>query len=133
MIIVSGKDEADISQLEQNEQQEFLREFGLQESSMERLIHTAYRMLGLVTFFTTGEDEVRAWTCREGDKSPVAAGKIHTDMEKGFIRMEVIRYEDLMERGSESAVANAGREHIEGREYEVQDGDIVSVRFNGKG
>ncbi len=133
MIIVSGKDEADISQLEQNEQQEFLREFGLQESSMERLIHTAYRMLGLVTFFTTGEDEVRAWTCREGDKSPVAAGKIHTDMEKGFIRMEVIRYEDLMELGSESAVAKVGREHIEGREYEVQDGDIVSVRFNGKG
>ncbi len=133
MIIVSGKDEADISQLERNEQQEFLREFGLQESSMERLMHAAYRMLGLVTFFTTGEDEVRAWTCREGDKSPVAAGKIHTDMEKGFIRMEVIRYEDLMELGSESAVAKAGREHIEGREYGVQDGDIVSVRFNSKG
>ncbi len=133
MIIVSGKDEADISQLEQDEQQEFLRELGLQESSMERLMHTAYRMLGLVTFFTTGEDEVRAWTCRKGDKAPVAAGKIHTDMEKGFIRMEVIRYEDLMELGSESAVAKAGREHIEGREYEVQDGDIVSVRFNSQG
>ena len=133
MIIVSGKDEADISQLERDEQQEFLRELGLQESSMERLIHTVYRMLGLVTFFTTGEDEVRAWTCRKGDKASVAAGKIHTDMEKGFIRMEVIRYEDLMGLGSESAVAKAGREHIEGREYEVQDGDIVSVRFNSKG
>jgi len=133
MIIVSGKDEADISQFERNEQQEFLRELGLQESSMERLMRTAYRMLGLVTFFTTGEDEVRAWTCRKGDKAPVAAGKIHTDMEKSFIRMEVIRYEDLMELGSESAVAKAGREHIEGREYGVQDGDIVSVRFNSKG
>ena len=133
MIIISGKDEADISQLEGNEQQEFLRELGLRESSMERLMHTAYRMLGLVTFFTTGEDEVRAWTCRKGDKAPVAAGKIHTDMEKGFIRMEVILYEDLVELGSESAVAKAGREHIEGREYEVQDGDIVAVRFNSKG
>ncbi len=132
MIIVSGKDEADISQLEPNEKQEFMRELGLQESSMERLIHTAYRMLGLVTFFTTGEDEVRAWTCRKGDKAPVAAGKIHTDMEKSFIRMEVIRYEDLMELGSESAVAKAGRGHVEGREYEVRDGDIVSVRFNSK-
>lgn len=133
IIIVSGRDEADISQLERNEQHEFLREFGLQESSMERLMNTAYRMLGLVTFFTTGEDEVRAWTCRKEDKAPVAAGKIHTDMEKSFIRMEVIRYEDLMELGSESAVAKAGREHIEGREYEIQDGDIVSVRFNSRG
>lgn len=133
MLIISGKDEADISQLARNEQQEFLRELGLQESSMERLMSTAYRMLSLVTFFTTGEDEVRAWTCRKGDKAPVASGKIHTDMEKGFIRMEVIRYEDLMELGSEPAVAKAGRKHIEGREYEVRDGDIVSVRFNGKG
>ncbi|MDD5038104.1 MAG: redox-regulated ATPase YchF [Dehalococcoidales bacterium] len=133
MIIVSGKDEADISQLEPDEQQDFLLELGLQESTMERLIHSAYRMLGLVTFFTTGEDEVRAWTCRKGDKAPVAAGKIHTDMEKGFIRMEVIRYDDLIELGSEAAVAKTGRERLEGREYEVQDGDIVSVRFNGKG
>jgi len=133
MIIVAGKDEADISQLERGEQKEFLRELGLQESSMERLMGTAYRMLGLVTFFTTGEDEVRAWTCRKGDKAPAAAGKIHTDMEKGFIRMEVIRYEDLMELGSEPAVAKAGRQYIKGREYEVQDGDIVSVRFNARG
>jgi hypothetical protein len=87
-------------------------------------------MLGVVNFFTTGEDEVRAWTCRKGDKAPVAAGKIHTDMEKGFIRMEVISYADLMELGGEAAVAKAGRKRVESREYEVQDGDIVVVLFN---
>ncbi len=130
MITVYGKDEADISQLELSEQQEFLQELGLEESSRDRLLRAAYRMLGVVNFFTTGEDEVRAWTCRKGDKAPVAAGKIHTDMEKGFIRMEVISYADLMELGSETAVARAGRQHIESREYEVRDGDIVAVRFN---
>jgi len=133
MITVCGKDEADISQIEPAERQEFLRELGLQESSMERLIHAAYRMLGLITFFTVGEDEVRAWTCRKGDKAPAAAGKIHTDMEKGFIRMEVLRYEDLMELGSEAALAKAGKKRVEGREYQVQDGDIVSVLFNATG
>ena len=97
---------------------------------MERLVHAAYRMLGLVTFFTTGEDEVRAWTCRRGDKAPVAAGKIHSDMQEGFVRMEVISYEDLIEFGSEAAVAKAGRLRVESREYEVQDGDIVCVLFN---
>ena len=130
MITVYGKDEADISQLELSEQREFLQELGLEESSRERLLRAAYRMLGVVNFFTTGEDEVRAWTCRKGDKAPVAAGKIHTDMEKGFIRMEVISYDDLVELGSETAVARAGRQHIESREYEVQDGDIVTVLFN---
>ncbi|MDD5082245.1 MAG: DUF933 domain-containing protein, partial [Dehalococcoidales bacterium] len=133
MITVCGRDEADISQLDPGEQPAFLRELGLEESSMERLLQAAYRMLGLVSFFTTGEDEVRAWTCQKDDKAPVAAGKIHTDMEKGFIRMEVVRYEDLIELGSEAAVAKAGRQHIESREYEVQDGDTVKVLFNGKG
>ena len=133
MITVYGRDEADISQLELSEQREFLQELGLEESSRERLLRAAYRMLGVVNFFTTGEDEVRAWTCRKGDKAPVAAGKIHTDMEKGFIRMEVISYDDLVELGSETAVARAGRQHIESREYEVQDGDIVTVLFNSKG
>ncbi len=131
MITVYGRDEADISQLEPSEQREFLQELGLEESSRDRLLRAAYRMLGVVSFFTTGEDEVRAWTCRKGDKAPVAAGKIHTDMEKGFIRMEVISYADLMELGSETAVAKAGRQRVESREYEVQDGDIVAVLFNG--
>jgi len=132
-IVVCGKDEADISQLILDERQEFLQELGLKESSMERLLSAAYRMLGLINFFTTGEDEVRAWTCRKEDKAPVAAGKIHTDMENGFIRMEVIRYEDLMELGSEAAISRAGRQRLEGRDYEVQDGDIVAVRFSPGG
>jgi len=132
LIAICGRDEADISQLEPNERQEFLQGLGLKESSMERLLGAAYRMLGLINFFTTGEDEVRAWTCRTGDKAPAAAGKIHTTMEENFIRMEVIRYADLMELGNEAAVAKAGKQHIEGREYEVQDGDIVTVRFNAK-
>lgn len=130
MIVVCGKDEADITELEPEEQDNFLRALGLEESSMERLVHAAYRMLNLLTFFTVGEDEVRAWTCRRGDKAPVAAGKIHTDMEKGFIRIEVIAYDDLVGLGSEAAVAKAGRKHVESREYQVQDGDTVSVLFN---
>ena len=129
-ITVCGKDEADISQLEPEEREEFLLELGIQESSLERLINAAFRMLGLINFFTVGPDEVRAWTCNRNDKAPVAAGKIHTDMEKGFIRMEVFTYEDLIELGSESAVAKAGHQRLEGRDYIVKDGDIVMVRFN---
>ncbi len=133
MIVFCGKDEADISELPLEEQADFMQELGLNRSSIERLVHAAYRLLGFVTFFTTGEDEVRAWTCHRGDKSPVAAGKIHSDMENGFIRMEVIRYDDLVELGSEEAVAKAGRQRVESREYEVQDGDTVCVLFNKKG
>lgn len=130
VVAVCGKDEADISQLPPEERIDFLRDLGLEESSMERLLHVANKTLGLVNFFTTGEDEVRAWTCRSGDKAPVAAGKIHTDMEKGFIRMDVTRCGDLLELGSEAAVAKAGKHRVEGREYEVQDGDIITVLFN---
>ena len=130
VVIICGKDEADISQLEPAERPEFLKQLGLTESSMERLLQAAYRKLGLVSFFTTGEDEVRAWTCRRGDKASVAAGKIHSDMEQGFIRMEVVRYDDLVELGSEAAVADAGKHRVEGRDYEVRDGDIVAVLFN---
>lgn len=130
MVAVCGRDEADISRLDPSEQQEFLTALGLSESSMERLLRAANRMLGLVNFFTAGEKEVHVWTCHRGDTAPVAAGKIHTDMEEGFIRMEVIRCEDLMELGSEAAVAKAGKQRVEGRAYEVQDGDIVVVLFN---
>jgi ribosome-binding ATPase len=129
-IYICGRDEADIAQLEPEERQVFMDELGLKESSMERLLIAANRLLGLTNFFTVGEDEVRAWTCKRGDKAPVAAGKIHSDMEKGFIRMEVTAYSDLIELGSESAVAKAGKGRVESREYEVQDGDIVSVLFN---
>lgn len=130
MVTVCGRDEADISQLDPADQEEFLRELGLEESSMQRLIRAAYRLLGLVNFFTKGEDEVRVWTCRRGDTAPIAAGKIHTDMEKGFIRMEVTRYEDLMELGCETAVTKAGKQRLEGKTYEVEDGDVVVVRFS---
>jgi ribosome-binding ATPase len=134
VIAICGKDEADISLLDPADRFEFLKALGLEESSIERLLGAASRMLGLVTFFTSGEDEVRAWNCRKGDKAPVAAGKIHSDMEKGFIRMEVIRYDDLMALGSEAAVAKAGKQMIVGKDYEVVEGDIVVVRFNaGKG
>jgi len=129
IIAVCGRDEADINQLDPAERKDFLKDLGIEESSMQRLIHAAYRLLGLVNFFTTGEDEVRAWTCRKGDKAPTAAGKIHTDMEKGFIRMEVTRYDDLIELGGEAAVAKAGKHRLEGKTYEIQDGDIVVVRF----
>jgi len=130
VVTVYGRDEADISQLNPEDRQEFLAELGLKESSMTRLLGAAYRKLGLVNFFTVGEDEVRAWTCRRGDKAPVAAGKIHTDMEKRFIRMEVMGCGDLIELGSETAVIKAGKQRIEGKTYEVQEGDVVVVLFN---
>lgn len=130
IVTVCGRDEAEISRLDPADRPEFLEALGLQESSMERLLRAANRTLGLVNFFTAGPKEVHVWTCSRGDKAPVAAGKIHTDMEEGFIRMEVIRCEDLIELGSEAAVAKAGRQRVEGRSYEVQDGDIVVVLFN---
>jgi len=97
---------------------------------MERLIRAAYRSLGLLSFFTVGEKEVHVWTCRQGDKAPTAAGRIHSDMEAGFIRMEVIEYRDMMTYGTETAVARAGKQRVEGKSYEVQDGDIVFIRFS---
>ncbi|MFH1002816.1 MAG: redox-regulated ATPase YchF [Chloroflexota bacterium] len=130
VIPICGRDEADISQLDPADRPEFLAELGLKESSMTRLLQAAYRKLGLVNFFTVGEDEVRAWTCRRGDRAPVAAGKIHTDMERGFIRMEVMSTPDLLELGSEAAVVKAGKQRLEGKSYEVQEGDIVTVLFN---
>ena len=130
VIPICGRDEADISQLDPADREVFMAELGLRESSMTRLLQAAYRKLGLINFFTVGEDEVRVWTCRRGDKAPVAAGKIHTDMEKGFIRMEAICCNDLLELGSEVAVIKAGKQRIEGKTYEVREGDVVVVRFN---
>lgn len=132
-VYICGRDEADIAQLSPDERQQFLLELGLKESSIARLLIAANHLLGLLNYFTVGEDEVRAWTCNRGDKAPVAAGKIHSDMETGFIRMEVIKYADLVEMGSEAAVSKAGKLAVESRDYEVQDGDIVSVLFNSRG
>ncbi len=130
MVLVCGRDEAEISQLDPEDQKVFLAELGLAESSMERLIRAAYRTLGLVNFITAGPKEVHIWTCRQGDRAPRAAGKIHSDMEQGFIRMEVMTYDDLIALGSEAAVTKAGKLRVEGKDYVVKDGDIVVVRFN---
>ena len=108
----------------------FLQEIGLEESGVNRLIKAAYKLLDLQTFLTAGPDEVRAWTFHKGWKAPQCAGVIHTDFEKGFIRAEVIKYEDYIAYGSETAVKEAGKMNVEGKEYIVQDGDIMHFRFN---
>ena len=108
----------------------FLQEIGLEESGVNRLIKSAYKLLNLQTFLTAGPDEVRAWTFHKGWKAPQCAGVIHTDFEKGFIRAEVIKYEDYIAYGSENAVKEAGKMSVEGKEYVVQDGDIMHFRFN---
>lgn len=129
--VICGKLEAEIAALESDEErQEFLKEAGLPESGLSQLIHSAYRILGLRTYFTAGPDEVRAWTIRVGDLAPQAAGVIHSDFERGFIKAEVYSYDDLIELGSEQRVREAGRLRIEGREYAVKDGDIMHFRFN---
>ncbi len=131
MLIVAAATEADIAELETyEERQMFLEDMGLQESGVARLIKAAYKLLELETFFTTGADESRAWTYRKGTKAPQAAGVIHTDFEKGFIRAEVIKYADYVELGSEKACRDAGKIGVEGKEYVVEDGDIMHFLFN---
>ena len=131
ILVVAARTEADIAELETyEERQMFLEDVGLEESGCNRLIKTAFRMLNLETFITAGEMEVKAWTYRRGWKAPQCAGVIHSDFERGFIRAEVIKYDDYMKYGSEAAVREAGLLHIEGKEYEVQDGDIMHFRFN---
>jgi GTP-binding protein YchF len=130
-LIVAAKIESEIAELDTyDERQLFLNEIGLEESGVSRLIKSAYKLLNLSTFLTAGPMEVRAWTFVTGSKAPVCAGIIHTDFEKGFIRAEVIKYEDYLKYGSESAVKEAGKMSVEGKEYVVQDGDIMHFRFN---
>ena len=131
MLVISAQTEADIAELETyEEKQMFLEDMGLTESGCNRLIKSIYHLLSLQTFITAGEMEVKAWTFRRGWKAPQCAGVIHTDFEKGFIRAEVIKYEDYIRYGSEAAVREAGKMGVEGKEYEVQDGDIMHFRFN---
>lgn len=131
VLVLAAQTEADIAELETyEERQMFLQDVGLEESGCNRLIKAAYKMLELETFITAGEMEVKAWTYRRGWKAPQCAGVIHTDFEKGFIRAEVIKYDDYVRLGSESAVREAGLLHVEGKEYVVQDGDIMHFRFN---
>ena len=131
ILVIAARTEADIAELETyEERQMFLEDIGLEESGCNRLVKTAFSMLGLETFFTAGPMEVKAWTYRRGWKAPQCAGVIHTDFERGFIRAEVIKYDDYIRLGSEAAVREAGLLHVEGKEYEVQDGDIMHFRFN---
>ena len=131
VLVLAVATEADIAELEDYEEREmFLEELGLTETGASRLIRIAYRLLNLQTYFTAGEKEVRAWTIHIGDKAPQAAGVIHTDFEKGFIRAEVMNYDDFIHYGSEVKVKEAGKLAVEGKEYVVQDGDIMNFRFN---
>ena len=130
MIIMNNSIEEQISSLESPDKELFMEEYKMKEPALDRLIHSAYRFLNLFTYFTAGEPEVRAWTIHQGWKAPQAAGVIHTDFEKGFIKAEVISYDDFIRYGSEAACRENGRLRIEGKEYVVQDGDVMHFRFN---
>ena len=122
--------EEEISELDDEERQMFLDDLGLKESGLEKLIRASYHLLGLMSFLTSGEDETRAWTIKQGTKAPQAVGKIHTDFERGFIKAEVVNYKDLLENGSLAAAREKGLVRMEGKEYVVQDGDVILFRFN---
>lgn len=130
VVALQGKLEMDIAQLSPEEAQLFLEEYGIEEPSLNRMIRLSYDLLGLMSFFTAGQDECRAWTVRRGATAPEAAGEIHTDLQKGFIRAEVVAYDDLMELGGMNEAKAKGKLRLEGKEYVVQDGDILNIRFN---
>ncbi|MBR6030047.1 MAG: redox-regulated ATPase YchF [Clostridia bacterium] len=130
VLVISAAIEEEISQMDEEEKQEFISDLGLGQSGMERMITACYHLLGLISFLTCGEDECRAWTITEGTKAPQAAGKIHTDFEKGFIRAEVVPFETLRELGSMAACKEKGLVRSEGKEYVMKDGDVVLFRFN---
>jgi GTP-binding protein YchF len=130
VVMISGKIESEIAELTAEERTSFLKELGLKESGLNQLARVGYKLLGLVTFFTAGEKEVRAWTIHKGMKAPQAAGVIHSDFEKGFIRAECYHYDDLISLGSEAKVKEAGKMRLEGKDYVVQDGDVLFFRFN---
>ncbi|WLR50849.1 redox-regulated ATPase YchF [Bacillus tianshenii] len=130
VIVVCAKIESEIAELDEEEKQLFLEDLGIEESGLDQLIKAAYQLLGLATYFTAGEQEVRAWTFRKGMKAPQAAGIIHTDFERGFIRAETVSYEDLLAAGSMGVARENGKVRLEGKEYIVQDGDVIHFRFN---
>ena len=130
VLVISAKVEQELTELADDERQMFLEELGLKESGLDRIIKLGYKLLGQISFLTAGEKEVRAWTIIRGTKAPGAAGKIHTDFEKGFIKAEVVAYQDLINAGSYLAAKEHGKVRIEGKDYVVQDGDIMLFRFN---
>ena len=130
VIKICAKIEEEVSQLEQEEKEEFLKELGLEESGLDKVIKSGYKLLGLITYITAGPKEIRAWTITEGTKAPQAAGKIHTDFERGFIRAEITPYEKLVEAGSDVKSKEMGWTRVEGKDYIVKDGDVILFRFN---
>ena len=130
VFVISAKLEEEMSELDDEDREMFLEDLGLSEGGLEKLIAASYRLLGLMSFLTAGEKETRAWTIRMGTKAPQAAGKIHSDFERGFIRAEVVNYQDLLNAGSYSAAKEKGLVRVEGKEYVMQDGDVVLFRFN---
>jgi ribosome-binding ATPase YchF (GTP1/OBG family) len=129
-MVICAKIEEEIAQLEDDEKAEFLNELGISESGLDRLVKASYKLLGLISFLTAGTPEVRAWTIVKGTKAPQAAGKIHTDFERGFIRAEIVAFKDLMECGSYNAAKEKGLVRSEGKEYVMNDGDVTLFRFN---
>ena len=129
-MVICAKTEEELASLPEDEQKMFLEELGLTESGLDRLVKTSYRLLGLISYLTAGEKEVRAWTITDGTKAPQAAGKIHSDFEKGFIRAEIVDYDVLVELGSFNLAKEKGKVRSEGKDYVVKDGDVVLFRFN---
>ena len=130
VFVICAQIEAEMAELDEDEAAEFLADLGITESGLDKLIQASYRTLGLMSFLTSGEDETRAWTIKIGTKAPQAAGKIHTDFERGFIKAEVVNYQDLLDAGSYAAARDKGQIRVEGKEYVVQDGDVILFRFN---
>ena len=130
VFVICAEIEQEIAELEDDEKEMFLEELGMSESGLDKLIKASYSLLGLISYLTSGEDETRAWTIKKGTKAPQAAGKIHTDFERGFIKAEVVNFQDLLDCGSTAAAKEKGLVRVEGKEYVVQDGDVILFRFN---
>ena len=130
MFVICAQIEQEIAELEDDEKKMFLEDLGIAQSGLEKLIQASYRILGLISYLTAGEPETRAWTIRVGTKAPQAAGKIHSDFERGFIRAEVVNYQDLLDCGSIAAAKEKGLVGLEGKDYVVKDGDVILFRFN---
>ncbi len=130
VFVICAQIEQEIAELDDDEKQEFLEDLGLKESGLDKLINASYSLLGLISYLTSGEDETRAWTIKKGTKAPQAAGKIHTDFERGFIRAEVVNYQDLLDCKTYAAAKDKGLVRLEGKEYVVKDGDVILFRFN---
>ena len=130
VFVICAQIEQEIAELDDDEKQMFLEDMGLSESGLDKLIKASYSLLGLISFLTAGEDECRAWTIKKGTKAPQAAGKIHSDFERGFIKAEVVNYQDLLDNGSLAAAREKGIVGMEGKDYVVKDGDVILFRFN---